>query len=94
MQTGNGQTFPKYRATADVYALKLHSVTVNPDNGKTTFIFADSYYHPLELPLGEIDGHVSAAAGGLTAESYLVVEGDRKLIMPAARFEAHFKRVD
>jgi len=89
MQTGNGQPFQKWRAIADVHALKIKSITVNEENGQETVTFEDSYYHPLTLPAGALPGASDDIAG-----SYLVAEGSDLSVMPAERFEAHFKRVD
>ncbi|OKO67711.1 hypothetical protein AC629_42550 [Bradyrhizobium sp. NAS80.1] len=89
MQTDNGQPFPKYRSSADVHALKIQSITVNPDNGQEIVTFADGYYGPLTLPAGAL-ADISADVEG----SYLVAEGPDWAVIPGARFEAHFKRVD
>ncbi len=88
MQTDNGQPFPKYRSSADVHALKIKSITVNPENGKETVTFADSYYGPLTLPAEALPDIPQNVEG-----SYLVAEGGDYAVIPAARFEAHFTRV-
>jgi hypothetical protein len=89
MQTDNGQPFPKYRSSVDVYALKIKSITVNPDSGKETVTFADNYYAPLTLPAGSLADVAHDVEG-----SYLVAESGDWAVIPPARFEAHFKRVD
>jgi hypothetical protein len=89
MQTGNGQLMPKYRASADVYALKIKSVVINEENRQATVTFDDSYYLPATMPAVALKDLEGDGAG-----SYLVAEGSDWTVIPAERFEAHFKRVE
>jgi hypothetical protein len=78
---------PRYHASSEVRALKIASVST-ADLGKVKLVFADSYFAPLEIENSVVQSFMPGEG------DYFLVEADgSQSVMPAPRFEAHFKRV-